>query len=124
MPEGKIIYGGLISRDTIWKAYLKAGVTFVPSQCEEAMSRVVQEAMLTGCPVMATDRGGIFESMGEGIGGKLVRSTSELVIYCRTIDKWYDPQKAREHILTTRTPEVMTDTCDDIYKKVLKCTFL
>ncbi|MBE3102561.1 MAG: glycosyltransferase, partial [Firmicutes bacterium] len=120
VPPGKIIYGGLISRLAIWDAYLEAGITIVPSQCEEAMSRVVQEAMLTGCPVIATDRGGIFESMGEGIGGRVVTSIDEVLAADKTLPQWYDPQKAREHILTTRTPEVMTDSCDIIYNGVAK----
>ena len=118
--RNKIIYGGVLNQRNFWKPYLSAGVTLVPSQCEEAMSMVVQEAMLTGCPVIATDRGGIFESMGEGIGGRVVNSMDEAVEWSKTISEWYDPWAARNHILTTRTSKVMVDSCDKIYKEILK----
>jgi len=120
LPTGKIIYGGTLRQVDFWVPYLAAGVTFVPSECEEAMSMVVQEAMLTGCPVIATNRGGIFESMGEGIGGRVVSSTDEVAMYLDTLNHWYQAKEARDYILTTRTPEVMVDSCDEIYRKVMK----
>ena len=46
--------------------YAKARVVLVPSQCDEAWGRVVSEAHVSGIPVLASDRGGIPEALGNG----------------------------------------------------------
>jgi glycosyltransferase involved in cell wall biosynthesis len=46
--------------------YAAARVVLVPSQWEEAWGRVVTEAHVNGIPVLASDRGGLPESVGPG----------------------------------------------------------
>lgn len=52
------------------KVYSKTRVLIVPSQWEEAWGRVVSEAHVAGIPVLASQIGGLPESVG--IGGKLI----------------------------------------------------
>lgn len=48
------------------KIYKCAKVLLVPSVCEEAWGRVVTEAQISGIPVIASNRGGLPESVGNG----------------------------------------------------------
>jgi glycosyltransferase involved in cell wall biosynthesis len=48
------------------KYYRSAKVVLVPSICEEAWGRVVTESQLSGIPTLASNRGGLPESVGSG----------------------------------------------------------
>lgn len=48
------------------KIFSSTKVLLVPSQCEEAFGRVVLEAQISGIPVIATNIGGLPESVGKG----------------------------------------------------------
>lgn len=60
------------------KVYSKTRILLVPSQLEEAWGRVVSEAHVSGIPVLASDIGGLPESVGPG--GKLINP--------KEIDDW------------------------------------
>jgi glycosyltransferase involved in cell wall biosynthesis len=54
-------------RTTNMKAvYQRAKIVLVPSKCEEAWGRVVTEAQYSGIPILASNRGGLPESVGPG----------------------------------------------------------
>lgn len=46
--------------------YAKTRILLVPSQWREAWGRVATEAQISGIPVLASDRGGLPESVGDG----------------------------------------------------------
>lgn len=48
------------------QVYRRAKIVMMPSQCEEAWGRVTTEAQFSGIPVIASDRGGLPESVGPG----------------------------------------------------------
>ena len=52
--------------DNMKSVYGKAKILLVPSICEEAWGRVATEAQFSGIPVVASDRGGLPESVGPG----------------------------------------------------------
>ena len=52
--------------DNMKNVYSKAKILLAPSVCEEAWGRVVTEAQFSGIPVVASDRGGLPESVGPG----------------------------------------------------------
>ncbi|NDP38242.1 MAG: glycosyltransferase family 4 protein [Rhodoferax sp.] len=57
----------ILRRSTNMKEfYGRASVLLAPSLCEEAWGRVVTEAQFSGIPVIASDRGGLPESVGAG----------------------------------------------------------
>lgn len=111
-----IVYGGIVARDFIWDIYLQAHAVLVTSECVEAMSRVVQEAMLTGCPVYAHAVGGIPEVMGE-VGGINTNDVEDVIAYDRAND--YDPVAARDRICKNRYPGAMYDDCHKLYMEAI-----
>ncbi len=63
------------------KFYKTAKILLVPSLWEEAWGRVVTEAHVSGIPVLASDRGGLPESVGPA--GVIVKADAP-------IQKWVD----------------------------------
>jgi glycosyltransferase involved in cell wall biosynthesis len=58
--------------------YKRTRILLVPSQCEEAWGRVVAEAQINGIPVLASNIGGLPESVGRG----------GVLIDANMVDKW------------------------------------
>lgn len=58
--------------------YKRTRILLVPSQCEEAWGRVVAEAQINGIPVLASNIGGLPESVGSG----------GVLIDAKMVDKW------------------------------------
>jgi glycosyltransferase involved in cell wall biosynthesis len=61
--------------------YSRARIVLTPSLWEEAWCRVVTEAQINGIPVLASDRGGLPESVGPG---------GVIVSHAAPIDEWID----------------------------------
>ncbi len=70
----KVCWGGNIGRNItltpfrtdMKEVYEKSRVLLVPSKWEETYGQVVNEAQISGIPVLASDRGGIPEAVGKG----------------------------------------------------------
>ncbi len=77
------------------KLYCRARMLIAPSVCEEAAARVVQEAQLNGIPVLASDRGGLPESVGPG--GITVDPEAGISEWTRAFDGiWEDSDEESE----------------------------
>lgn len=76
------------------KVYRKAKIVLVPSQWEEAWARVVTEAHINGIPVVASDRGGLPESVGPG--GILVNPEAELSEWADALSRLWDDRDEYE----------------------------
>jgi len=63
--------------------YARTRVLLVPSQWEETHGRVVREAQQSGIPVVASDRGGLPEAVGEG--GRLVPAHSPREVWVEAL---------------------------------------
>ena len=93
------------------KVYGKAKLVLAPSQCEETWGRIATEAHCSGIPVLASDAGGLPESVGKG--GVILNPSSP-------IDTWVD---AFDEILSnydhyvnnawcySRRPEIDPERC-------------
>ncbi|WP_231366517.1 MULTISPECIES: glycosyltransferase [unclassified Thioalkalivibrio] len=94
---------------TFWKrqkdmrpVYGSARIILAPSQWEEAWGRVISEAQFSGIPVLASDRGGIPEALGNG---GLLLPAADLNAWQTALNRvWYDrnywtslSQAAHEH---------------------------
>lgn len=71
------------------EVYAQARILLVPSQCEECWGRVVTEAQCSGIPVIASDVGGLPESVGPG--GILVDKDRDIALWQQALsDLWDD----------------------------------
>jgi spore coat protein SA len=66
--EHFFVFCGFIQNEQIAKYYAMADLAVVPSLCEEAAGLVAVEAMVTGIPVIYSDRGGIKEYVTDKCG--------------------------------------------------------
>jgi len=67
-----IIFFGKVPHQEINKYYQKANVVVVPSILQETFSLVTAEAMATGCPVVASNRGEVVNLVKNGESGFIV----------------------------------------------------
>lgn len=105
-PDRKAEYGNRASAlpNVEWSAsvpdmreiYGKARVVLVPSTCEEAWGRVATEAQISGIPVLASNRGGLPESVGEG--GILVDPEAPLEAWEEALARLWDDPGAYEQL--------------------------
>ena len=85
------------------RLYSRARLLLVPSQWEEAWGRVATEAQINGVPVLASNRGGLPESVGPG--GLLVEHNAAIETWRDAFSRiWDNPSEyegyskaAREH---------------------------
>jgi len=74
--------------------YGQARILMVPSTCEEAWGRVVTEAQINGIPVLASDRGGLPKSVGQG--GILVDPSADIEKWVEALSRLWDDETAYE----------------------------
>lgn len=74
--------------------YRQTGILLVPSMCEEGFGRVVIEAQISGIPVLASNKGGLPEAVGDG--GILLEPDAEPNIWAVALrslwhndNRWY-----------------------------------
>lgn len=66
------------------EVYRECQVLLMPSQWEEAYGRVVNEAQISGIPVLASRRGGIPEALGRG--GVLLEADDAPEVWAKTLE--------------------------------------
>lgn len=76
--------------------YRETKILLVPSQWEaETWGRVVTEAQFSGIPVLASDRGGLPESVGPG--GVVLRHNDSAAVWAEALRRlWFDPDAYSE----------------------------
>jgi len=80
--------------DDMREVYEKAKIVLVPSVSEESFGRVPIEAGISGIPTIASNRGGLPESVGEG--GILIKDIWNIEEWIRAIEKLNDPKVYKE----------------------------
>jgi len=102
--------------------YARARLLLAPSICEEAAARVVQEAQLNAIPVLASDRGGLPESVGAG--GMTVDPEGDISEWTNALDRiWKDSGRDGEFATAAwhhaRRDEVQTSVIVERVEKLL-----
>lgn len=93
--------------------YREAKIVLVPSLCEEGWSRVVSEAQLSGIPALASDRGGLPESVGDG--GILIDPYRGIEAWAHALSRMWDDAVEYERLAGlalrhARRPELEPET--------------
>lgn len=126
--NNKIQYMGELGLTEKNKAYGDARVFVNPILFDEPFGLVVPEAMATGTPVVAFDRGAMSEIIKDGETGYIVKpgDTKGLI---RAIKRIYDMpeneyrkmrENCRRHVETNFTVKKMLDRYEKVYKSILK----
>jgi len=76
------------SQKSMLPIYTETKITLMPSQCEEAWGRVASESQVNGIPVIASNIGGLPESVGKG--GVLVPPNAEIAIWTEKLRQLWD----------------------------------
>ncbi|MGN8158620.1 glycosyltransferase [Salinisphaera sp. SWV1] len=101
--------------------YQEAKVGLMPSQCREAWGRVATELQVNGIPVLASDIGGLPESVGRG--GVLVAPDASVDEWASALSEiWDDDDRyaayvdaALEH---ARRPEIQVDNMIKVFMRI------
>lgn len=78
--------------------YAETKIALVPSQSEEAWGRVATEAQINGIPLLASDIGGLPESVG--YGGILVPSKADITVWTEKLRLLWDNNDIYEQYST------------------------
>lgn len=106
------------------KIYSKARVVLMPSQWRECWGRVISEAQISGIPCLASDIGGLPESVGPG--GILVDPNASIADWAENLGRLWDnesiyeefSQRALDHSSREAfQPEVLTRTLVSVIRE-------
>ena len=101
-------------------------VFVLPSTEGESLGTSILEAFMAERPVVATDLGGVRESVMDGVTGRLVPPGDAGALAHAIIEQIQQPERAREMTMTGKrrvqdlfSPEVIARQPEDVYMKVL-----
>lgn len=82
---GRIKLVGKVAQSELPKWYAASDSVIVPSVGAEGLPKIITEALAMGKPVLASDRGGVWELLREGQNGWLIRNPSDIDSMARLI---------------------------------------
>lgn len=97
----------------------KAKAVLMPVMWEEPFGLVAIEAMACGTPVIAFRKGGLKETVIDGVTGFLVDTVDEMADKMKIIDK-IDRRKCREHVEKNFSSTVMAKNYLNYYQEIIK----
>lgn len=102
--------------------YRQTRILLVPSQWEESWGRVVTEGHFSAIPVLASDIGGLAESVGRG--GLLIAPSDPPQKWVAALRELYSPkQHARFSIRASEQAEAYWSRAQGIPRALLECCF-
>ena len=116
--DDKRILLGPLSFDQKQKYLGKAKAVLMPVQWEEPFGLVAIEAMACGTPVIAFARGGLKETIIDGVTGYLVNTVEEMAEKIRIINR-IDRRKCREHVEKRFSSIVMAKNYLNYYREII-----
>ncbi|MGO7449485.1 glycosyltransferase [Rhizobium ruizarguesonis] len=105
--------------------YAQCDVLLAPSECDEAFGRVVVEAQYSGLAVLATNRGGIAEALGDG--GILMGPDASLNDWSNALARVVEDLDHRTNLIELGRKSAQRfrlDTVIDRYEELLSSLFL
>jgi glycosyltransferase involved in cell wall biosynthesis len=93
LPEGSVLFTGMLQGELKWGAYAAAEMFTLPSR-QENFALVVAEAMLMGLPVIITDRVNIWPDVEQAAAGIVLREDNCEAFLPAAIGSLLDPSGA------------------------------
>lgn len=118
VDSGAVIYAGNAGSVIRNKLLGNAKALLHPICFDEPFGLSVIEAMMSGTPVVAFNRGSMPEIIVDGKTGYLVKDVAEAVSAVMKIDN-INPQDCHDHAVRVFSQERMIDAYVEAYKKVL-----
>lgn len=117
--EDRITFLGKLSAEEMKQQYLHCH-TFVCASSLENSPNSVGEAMLLGCPVVASDTGGIPSMVAHGIEGILFEKGNIKALADAVMNIWEEEEQVKQMCENARKRARRTHNADDNYKRLIE----
>lgn len=122
LPAGhqpKIVYVGPVNDEQKKKLYAGAKTFLMPINWDEPFGLVMVEAMMSGTPVIAFNRGSVPEIIDLGQTGQIVSDAQEMIRALATIER-IDSKKCRETAIARFGKDQMVNNYVKVYEDILE----
>lgn len=119
LVPGQIEYIGKIKGDVQRRHFAKAKAFLFPIDWEEPFGMAVVEALASGTPVIAYNRGAMPEIIEHGVNGFLAENYTEFKKYIKRIDE-IDPVACRKSVEDKFSTEIMAKEYVRLYEDIIK----
>jgi glycosyltransferase involved in cell wall biosynthesis len=92
-PDITVVHN--VPHSQVMASWMRASIAVVPSVCHEALGFVAVEAAITGCPIVASDVGGLPEVVQHGANGLLVPPGDPDALAAALDDLLDDPERRK-----------------------------
>jgi glycosyltransferase involved in cell wall biosynthesis len=117
--SNRIKWIGEVDEEERNKLMSKAKCFLHPVTWREPFGLTLIEAMATGCPVVAFNKGSIPEIIKTGVTGFVVEDSESMIDAVEGIDV-IDRAACRDHVLTNFSAVKMADNYEELYKKLVQ----
>lgn len=118
LKDGKIEYIGTVFGEKKKKLLSKAKAFLAPIEWEEPFGIAIIDALASGTPVVANNRGAFSEIIEHGVNGFLANNEKEFKQYMQKVDQ-IDPEACRKSVEDKFSASTMTDRYLELYEKVI-----
>ncbi|HYE22800.1 MAG TPA: glycosyltransferase family 4 protein [Verrucomicrobiae bacterium] len=117
----QIVYKNFLPQSEVIKIVSESKFFLFPLQWEEPFGLVLIEAMATGTPVVAYDRGSVAEIVKQGKTGFVANTPSQIIFGIKNIEK-ISRVDCRRHVEQYFSYQKMIDNYESLFLKLAKKT--
>lgn len=114
-PASKVVYVGRVNDEQKMPLYANAKTFLMPVEWEEPFGLVMIEAMASGTPVIAYNRGAIPEIVADGKTGYIVANAEEMQDAVKNAGR-IKPEDCRQHVIERFSAERMAEDYLKLYQ--------
>ncbi|MDO8459768.1 MAG: glycosyltransferase [Nanoarchaeota archaeon] len=115
----KVVYTGPLNDEQKSPFYSRARAFLMPIEWEEPFGLVMIEAMASGTPVVAYNRGSIPEIVVNGETGYIVENIDQMIDGVdKAISGSISSKACREHVVRNFSKEKMTEMYLEVYEEI------